>query len=429
MLIRHANWNTRPLPVLEALAAAAAKAQPRRCFAWRRDAAPLARFRVVVGLALCLRLMRQQAEAVPLFEAGVLFVPWQQHATTAFCSGIALAGGIVIGAWPRLCAALLLPLAISTQRALAPVGRLDDWASVVILWWLVLLPGTARHGERARPYDVAGATIGLLLAHVIASYACLDGLRALSPEWQVWREPAWLAAAVGALPALYLISLGPLRWLGPPAQLALHGYLASVTGEWLAHAALAATSLLWIGDRMRSPAQPVHALPARIDGGFAVAACCTALWVVAAAAGPLGAVQVAGRAERVLSAIGLMPQRFAAPVVDAAPAFQAARSKPQAWSEIAGLPDADSTRTRLLVSRWIERADGHGDGAARAAAEHALRAVARRYCDADGARSGAATEVRIIVEAPLRPMPRTLASFDCQVPELSARFVSAGSSP
>jgi hypothetical protein len=268
----------------------------------------------------------------------------------------------------------------------------------------------------------------LLLAHVIGAYACLDGLRALSPEWRVWHEPAWLAVAVGALPALYLISFGPLRWLGPPAQLALHGYLASATGEWLAHGALAATSLLWIGDRLEPPTQALHAAPARIDGAFAIAACGTALWVVAAAAGPLGALHVAERAGGVLSAIGLMPHLSTAPVVDAGLAFQPARSTPHAWSDVAGLPDASSIRTRLLVSRWIERAEGRGDAAARAAAEHALRAVARRYCDADGARFGAAAEVRIRVEDPLRSRPRNLASFDCQVPELSARFLPAESS-
>jgi hypothetical protein len=422
--------------------------QVRRCFSRERRALPVTWFRGLVGAALCAHCMRHQYESAALLRSGMLaaapgsllarLLSAGVPAEVWFGCGALLALGIALGVRPKLCALLLLGLSIGTQRTLAPVARLDDWIGVVMPWWLLLLPdtpgvvtalGDSTEARAARVQltrgTVSGWTVGLLAAHVLASYFWLNGFRALSPAW---RELPWLSLSLGLLPGLYLLPLGPLRWLAPPLQVALHAWTALLSGEWLTHAVLAASCLLLFGDLQPAPpAAGRSAAQKPVDAAFVLAASYTLVLLLAALGSTLGLQTAAQRSRQLLADLGLAPLRADQPLPASTAWFQEANGALHAWSEVDTLPDPQPVRARLLLGQLLARSRGARSAQTEALSDQALHALARGYCAQRSPRAPhARSEVRLVVDGANRAGLITIASFDCQSRQDAARFLPTG---
>jgi hypothetical protein len=394
------------------------------------NAAALRRYRCAAGLLLALHWLRQQHVTAGLLDAGWLpsragnglaaAVRAGISSSWAFGAGSLLSLALACGVQPRLCAASVLVLAVSTQHALAPVAHLDDWASVAVAWWLLLWPTTPARDAR-RPTAVISWSLSVFLVQVLVSYVWLDGWRAMSPRWP---QAPWLISAMCLLPGLYLLPLAGLRWLGPPAQLALHGYLAAVSGAWLAHALIAATALLLVGDRAAvvGTDHVVSTKRRAFDAPAALALGGSLLCVITALARTLGQPSVASRGLRILRDLGVAPLQVTRRVADLDASFADVAGVVRPWAWLPSLPDARDPRTQQLLANLLA-----WDGAATAtpvavANERALSAIAREYCARFGAEPAARSPVHLHVGARGAQRPAALASFDCKPADHEIRF-------
>lgn len=418
---------------------ALAHSRERSCFRAHRGALAIDAFRCVVGLALCVHFGKQLLESSALLEARMIMSAngstWIERALgigvpAASIFGVAcvLALSIAAGSYPKACAALLLPISVSLQHTLASVARLDDWIANVALCWMLLLPiGASLVPEtdlrsawlRWRSTRVSGIAASVLACHVLAFYPWVHGLRMLSPAWQ---EPPGLVLALCGLPALYLLPLGRMRVLGPILQVALHAYLAAITGEWLAHSVLAGSSFVLWGET-EPPEAPVTPQAFRSSDALAVAY--SALIAITVIGAWLPTAQAGARARKALSDSGLAPIATGIRPVRQEPLFVDDRGVARAWSAFAQLPRADEVRTQLFFAQLMARGrtSRSMSRAALDRADRMLRAIATRYCAIDAEASRTDLAFANSSSAGLTPIAR----FDCSqaAPAASAAFLSS----
>jgi hypothetical protein len=379
---------------MDAIANASAAAQPGGWLAasqtkwWlgRRAAAPLDRFRVVIGLALVAHFADLLRNTAPLLVGSGLYDPAfvDQASVTrssplaaglslpeldaVFAFGMVLAVCVAIGAGARVCAAMLYVISLATYWAVGPVADLGDQLACVAPLFLVLLPAspTLRPrglGPRRRtgpPARLPGMSTTALLLLVMFVYfhgalidpAAPDGVRRV-------------ATVLRFLPIAFLLPVPGLAALGVGVQLAAHAYLAIETQAVFPHLVLAATGLLFWGEVDQGATEWVA------DAGCVLSVGYVALFVAAAVL-PLGALGAAGaRTLRLAADLGAVSKR----------AVSGAR--PAGLLAVVTL-DRNATNRRPLGAR-LGRAFGEAWGGDKASPIDLslATAAARRFCASD----------------------------------------------
>jgi hypothetical protein len=122
-----------------------------------------------------------------------------------FGAGVALAGLLTIGVWPRWCAALLFAMAAITFSAVSPAASPDDAFVRVVALLLALLPiggSLSLHGPGRRlgsRQRIPGFTFRLLLLLVLGQYIEI-GFSGAFPLWTpAGPLPLFIAAAAASV--------------------------------------------------------------------------------------------------------------------------------------------------------------------------------------------------------------------------------------
>jgi hypothetical protein len=286
-----------------------------RAQAWLRretDALPIDVFRILVGLlcfAYFISLLRQVADfsspnglldhallqqmywftRLGLFHPG-LARTWMFY--TVFSLACLGCWGVILGYRPKLCAAVLFVIAVSTYRWNFIVMYVDDAIIHLVLFWLLLLPvgqtltlsgiwfDKQNCWVRWRQCRVPGMSVRCLVGNVCLVYLVAGLWKFESPMWhdgtavyatlrlpiaytpEFWRPEhlPWLRVAnygalviEPALPVLLLLRRGrPIKWLGLAAQLSFHlGIIAALRIPY-ANLAMMATAVLFFRDEIMS---------------------------------------------------------------------------------------------------------------------------------------------------------------------------------
>jgi hypothetical protein len=295
----------------------------RRWWVSSRSPVPVDRFRAVTGLSVAAYVAASLWGTAPLIAGAGSYDPAPLRATlwnrtsflaagesTAYVQAVfALAIGLALcaaaGILARLCAGALLLIAAGTAWALLPVARVDDAAMCAASFALVVLPsgrslfgGSGTAPARSVPgHGVTAVLVATLLLYVGAPAGLLPGL-----------DGARIGLAFPVIAVAFIAPSTALLAIALAAQAALHLYLACTTHAPLTHVLLAATGLLFWGERPARESVGASSRPAPqggVDAGAVVAFGAIAC-VLAACVRLPGLPWVAPRARRLLADTGVL---------------------------------------------------------------------------------------------------------------------------
>jgi hypothetical protein len=413
----------------------------RKWWMGERAAGPLDRFRIVAGFGLLVHFGKHFVESAPLLAHAGLYDPalmgenWAAGAgwlisglsefglKTVFACGMLLAASVTVGFAPRVCAAILYLLSVASYRAILPIATLDDYLANVTALFLCLAPigrtfvllkptralfarpkagqiGTTAEKHNPASSRVSGLVTTVFLLHALALYLTggFGALRDSRPE-----SAGWMHFATLAIPVAFVLPIPGLVLLGLVLQLVLHVDGLIGTPWVFSHIVLAATGILFWGER--DEATPRAGV---LDASAVVALVAAVLWVWGMGAALFGRAGQSGAAERILADTGLMPVVNVAPPAERSLAIQTSGEPPLTIPVYAGR--VMGSRAGLLAAR-LEDSEA---GPVRLSLASAL---AKRYCSEKGYLGHTA---RIVTTG--APGVHTLMEFECGAGGTLSRF-------